>query len=77
MRGTESHVGFFVFTKTFVMDKLSLRMFVCNGQISRSPLPELKERLLKSVAGINRGLTSREAEQKDIVALVEELEVIS
>lgn len=44
-------------------------------QTAQSSTAELKRRLLKSVAGVNRGLSCREAELRDILALVEQLEV--
>lgn len=44
-------------------------------QTAQTSTGELKRKLLKSVAGVNRGLSCREAEMTDILELVEQLEV--
>lgn len=41
----------------------------------QSSLAELKGQLLKSAAGVNRGLSCREGERREIVSIVEQLEV--
>lgn len=38
-------------------------------------MAELKGRLLKGAAGVNRGLNCREGEQKEFIDIIEQLEV--
>lgn len=57
----------------FMNDRRVLLAF-CLGHLAQS-VADLKARLLRASAGVNRGLSCREGEQEEILEIVKELEV--
>lgn len=59
-------------TQTTSSRRRDLRPWFCQALES---VAELKGRLLKGAAGVNRGLNCREGEQKEFIDIIEQLEV--